>query len=192
MSSVLPFAKLSIDFDHIGMVEQLEKLLKLDWIEHVNTANYQGGWDVFPLRCLKENVDKHPILQSFAIETGDDWENLPNLEQSPALVQLINKLQCPVKAVRLMRLKAGAHIKPHRDHGLAIEQGEARLHITVSGGEGVTFKIQDQIVPMNTGGLWYINADMTHEVTNIGANDRINLVIDCLANDWLKERVNDT
>ena len=155
------------------------------WVDHVNKNDYQGGWDVLPLRCQRQHLHAHPILQGFAIAEGDDWENLPVLEQCPQIQHLLNQLQCPIKAARLMRLKAGAEIKPHRDHELSIEFGEARLHMPIHTSAAVSFLVDNNIIPMDAGELWYFNADHVHEVYNRGSEDRINLVIDCVANDWL-------
>jgi quercetin dioxygenase-like cupin family protein len=42
---------------------------------------------------------------------------------------------------------------------------------------------------MQEGELWYINADQVHWVENKGAEARINLVLDCVVNEQLKEQV---
>ena len=141
---------------------------------------------MLPLRCPRQHINAHPILQGFAIEGESEWSNLPLLDEWQALSGLLEDLECPVHAVRLMRLKAGARIKPHRDGGLAMEFGQARLHIPLSSNDGVRFKVGGRTVPMHRGELWYINADMEHEVCNSGSADRINIVIDCEVNDWLK------
>jgi hypothetical protein len=88
-----------------------------------------------------------------------------------------------------MRLKSQAYIKPHIDHGLAMEFGEARLHLPICGGEDVEFVVNDQQVPMQPGQLCYLNADQSHWVRNHGQHDRINLVIDCEVNIWLTKKI---
>jgi len=184
-----PFARLPQVFDNEAILRELQFFDRLEWTPHVNQANYSGGWDVVPLRCLDQHAEAHPILQSFAIEAGDDWCNLPLLERSPALKQLIDGLHCDIKAVRLMRLKAGAEIKPHRDRGLGLEFGEARLHLPLVTDDKVAFMVAGQRVPMQAGELWYIDADKTHSVSNNGDLDRVNLVIDCRAHAWLREQI---
>lgn len=159
------------------------------WVDHVNKNDYQGGWDVLPLRCQRQHLNAHPILQGFAIAEGDDWENLPVMVQCPEIQNLFNQLQCPIKAARLMRLKAGAEIKPHRDHELSIEFDEARLHVPIYISDAVEFFVNNKKIPMRAGELWYFNADQIHEVYNRGNEDRINLVIDCVANDWLYKQI---
>ncbi|MBY0420562.1 MAG: aspartyl/asparaginyl beta-hydroxylase domain-containing protein [Pararheinheimera sp.] len=171
------------------MRQELELLLQLQWYAHVNKRDYQGGWDVLPLRCASEHLNAHGILQSFAIYPSDDWSNLPQLEQSPALMRFIKELPYQVKSVRLMRLHSGAEIKPHRDHGLSLEHGEARLHLPLQTNDLLKFYVNQQQVPMQAGELWYINADQVHKVENKGSESRINLVLDCAVNDELKEQI---
>jgi len=172
-----------------GLQEDILKLLAQPWADHVNKNDYQGRWDVLPLRCLRQHVTAHIVLQSFAIAEDDKWEDLPVLDRCPAIQSLLNYLQCPIKSARLMRLTAGAQIKPHRDPGLCMEQGEARLHVPIQTSDSVCFIVDQKIIPMRAGELWYFNADQLHEVYNRGDEDRINLVIDCVVNDWLREKI---
>lgn len=186
----------AISFAHLACVVQLsalqrevEQLVQHPWVDHVNKNDYQGGWDVLPLRCQHQHVSAHPVLQGFAIADGDDWEDLPVLERCPAIKSIFNQFKCPIKAARLMRLTAGAEIRPHRDHGLSIEYGEARLHVPIHTSSEVSFFVDNKKIPMRAGELWYFNADQVHEVYNRGSEDRINLVIDCVANEWLCEQI---
>ena len=93
-------------------------------------------------------------------------------------------------SVRFLNLQAGSEIKPHRDRDLAFEMGEARIHFPVVTNEYVEFYIDHELVRMNEGECWYINANLEHKVANKGKTDRIHLVIDCEVNDWLKEVFN--
>ena len=187
--SAISFARLRHAENVAELQSEIINLLSHLWVDHVNTRDYLGGWDVLPLRCQRQHFNSHPLLQSFAIEEGEAWEDLPLLEQCPTIKNLLDYLQCPVKAVRLMRLKAGAEIKPHRDHELSIEFGEARLHMPIQTSDAVRFNVDNKIIPMCAGELWYFNADQVHEVYNRGSEDRINLVIDCMANEWLCEQI---
>ncbi len=193
-STTISFAKLASVASLAALQSEIESLLHVSseqnsWVDHVNKNDYSGGWDVLPLRCQRQHLDAHPILQGFAIAEGDDWENLPVMVQCPEIQQLLVQLQCPIKAARLMRLKAGAEIKPHRDHELSIEFGEARLHLPIHTSDAVSFFVNHKKIPMRAGELWYFNADQVHEVYNHGDEDRINLVIDCTVNDWLRAQI---
>lgn len=187
--AVVSFARLDGPVPLPALQAEVAALLGRDWIEHVNRNDYDGGWDVLPLRCQHEHLHAHPVLQGFAIQAGDHWQDLPVLDACPALRALLERLQCPLRSVRLMRLKAGAHIRPHRDHGLALEQGQARLHLPIETSDHIRFIVNGETVPMRAGELWYFNADQVHEVRNLGERDRINLVIDCVSNAWLAERI---
>lgn len=187
VATPVSFAQIPCVISLTALQLQVDGLLHGAWVEHVNNNDYSGGWDVLPLRCQRQHLHAHPILQGFSIANGDDWESLPLLAQLPEIECLFNQLQCPIKSARLMRLKAGAEIKPHRDHELSIEHGEARLHVPIHTSDAVSFVVDNKKIPMRAGELWYFNADQIHEVYNRGSEDRINLVIDCVANNWLCE-----
>jgi hypothetical protein len=186
---VISFARVACAVHLFALQREVDQLVQNPWVDHVNKNDYTGGWDVMPLRCQRQHVNAHPVLQGFAIADGDDWENLPVLTQCPTIESILNQLQCPIKAARLMRLKAGAEIKPHRDNELSVEFGEARLHVPIHTSADVSFIVNNQTIPMQAGELWYFNADQMHEVYNRGVEDRINLVIDCVANEWLCEQI---
>lgn len=186
---IISFSRLYGAMAVADLQREVTFLLTNQWVDHVNKNDYSGGWDLLPLRCRREFLDAHPVLQGFSIAAGDDWENMPILAQCPCIQSIFNKLLCPLKAARLMRLKAGAHIKPHRDPGLAMEFGEARLHVPIFTGDAVSFMVDGKKIPMNPGEIWYFNADQIHEVHNCGVEDRINLVIDCVVNDWLRTKI---
>ena len=188
-SLVISCAQVPCHVRLLAMQDELAQLMQQPWVDHVNRKDYSGGWDVLPLRCQRVHVDAHPVLQGFAIANGEDWQDLPVLITCPAIKAFLQTLKCPLKSVRLMRLKAGAEIKPHRDYGLSLEYGEARLHLPLQTSTKIRFLVNGQDVPMREGELWYINADQIHAVQNLGDEDRINLVIDCIANAWLQEQI---
>ncbi len=165
------------------------------WQSHVNHSCYTGHWDVLALRCPAKDLDSHPILQCFshedpALSRGDAWANLPLLEtRYPELSALFTKFKCPIKSIRFMRLHAGAKILPHCDDGVCLYAGEARLHIPIISSPDVNFNVAETEVPMREGELWYINAALKHRVTNTGNKERVHIVMDCVANHWLRNKV---
>lgn len=189
----IDFAQIHVPVCLPDIQEETRRLAEQgDWVAHVNQRDYSGGWDVLPLRCQRRHIHAYPVLQGFAIEEGSDWRDLPLMGSCPAITRFVNDLYCPLKAVRLMRLRPQAHIKPHRDSGLSIECGEARLHLPIQMSGDVSFTCNHRTVPMQEGELWYIDADREHAVYNHGIEDRINLVIDCAANEWLLEKIRST
>jgi hypothetical protein len=189
MPNIIYAAQLSTQIDVITLQKEVLSCLALDWVDHVNSACYNGSWDVLPIRTLTTHLDKHPILQSFNLEQTGDWVYLPIIRELPQIRRVIDWFQCDVEATRLMRIKPGAHIQPHQDKGLAMEYGSARFHIPICATEQVEFMVNDELVPMQNGELWYLNADATHSVKHVGNEDRINLVIDCKVNEWLRQKI---
>jgi len=189
MSDIIFSSKLSCIFNVKLLQQEVMLVLENNWVNHVNTKCYRGDWDVLPIRTLKQNLEQHPILQCFSLEEEGEWINLPLIDQLPEVRKVIEFFQCEVEAVRFMRLKPYAEIKPHQDKGLAMEYGSARFHLPIFAGEQVDFTVNEKLIPMKNGELWYINADAVHSVKHIGSEDRINLVIDCQVNHWLKQQI---
>lgn len=177
----------TVDID--ALQREILQLSEDQWIPHVNINGYSGQWDVLPLRCLQEHEFSHPILKSFAIEVGEQWCDLPILTQLSNVKNILAAIRCETQSVRLMRLHASAYIKPHRDAGLAIEYGAARLHMPIITDESVEFCVNEHLVKMRAGELVYINADQTHWVRNNSKNPRVHLVVDCKVNAWLLESI---
>jgi hypothetical protein len=183
-------SRLDIPVPIAALQDEVARQMAGSWLPHVNHGDYDGAWDVLPLRCQRRHVDAHPILQGFALsDPAQDWDDLPVLRTCPAIRQLLDRLACPLKSVRLMRLHAGASIRPHRDHGLHLGSGEARLHAPVWTHPDVHFYVAGQEVPMREGELWYFNADQEHAVVNHSRTARTHLVMDCVANPWLVRRI---
>jgi hypothetical protein len=88
--------------------------------------------------------------------------------------------------VRLLRLAAGSIIREHTDSSLGEEGGDVRLHIPVVTNPSVEFYLAGKRVPMQAGECWYLDLSLPHRVQNLGASERVHLVIDCVLNDWLR------
>ncbi len=182
----LPACKLHVLFDFIQIKDDVELASSLDWVDHVNSEVYDGSWSVFPLRCKRNHLSAHPVIQSFDIDTDGEWANMDVLGGMQGIKALIYKMKCPVRSVRLMRLSPGASIHEHRDEALSLEHGLARLHLPVISDQLVDFYVDGEIVPMEEGELWYMNADLPHAVINQSPRTRVHLVMDCEVNEWLK------
>ena len=153
-----------------------------EWQAHFNTAHYQGEWTVLALRAPG---GKDSIIPDLMGEQA--YADTTHMQHFPTVRQLVQSLKCPVLSVRFLNLKAGAVIKAHRDHELAFEKGEARLHFPIQTNANVAFYVEDTRVDMQAGTCWYINANLMHRVSNNGTTDRIHLVVDCQVNDWLRK-----
>lgn len=179
---MIRFASIPLPVD-ITSIQQEVLQLTSNWMPHLNKSHYTGHWDVTSLRSPGGTAGNSvPDVLS----PGQAFADTPLMQQCPAIHALIDSLHCEVMAVRLLNLKSGATIKPHRDFDLCFEKGEARLHIPVFTSNKVSFYSENELIPMQEGQCWYINANITHSVANNGDTDRIHLVIDCVVNDWVE------
>jgi len=175
---IIGFARLNINAPLIENIGSLNDL----WYPHFNKDGYEGDWNVLTLRSPGGNADN-----IFAELNGQNYyADTIQMKNFPSVKKLIDELKCEVMSVRFLNLKAGAVIKQHRDHELAFEKGEARLHFPITTNNEVEFYVNDLRVVMLPGECWYINANMPHRVANYGDTDRIHLVIDCKVNEWIK------
>ena len=173
--------RLPLRFDAPRMLAETEALAEGLWKDHYQERHYEGGWRALPLRSLGGRADD--ILIS-PVE-GAVYEDTPLLTACPYLREVLSAFRCPLQAVRLMKLDAGALIKPHRDNGLCVEQGQARFHIPVLTHPEVEFILDGERVDMAEGECWYLNFDLPHSVRNGSPVDRIHLVLDAEADPWL-------
>lgn len=180
---VIRVAQLDLAVD-AGALQSEVAALPDRWNPHFQTKHYDGEWTVLPLRTIAGRLDER---LPFPLAGGPaNYAATPLLDQCPEIGRFLNALGCPIMSARLLNLKRGAVIKPHRDPELAFESGEARLHVPIFTNPEVEFIIDNQRVVMDPGSCWYINANLTHSVHNRGSTDRIHLVVDCTVDDWLR------
>ena len=174
----LPFA-----FDPKLLRSDLEQLAPDDWTPHFNAHYYEGDWSGVALRSVGGRASQlYPDPQA-----EGSFVNTPILERCPNTQAVLALFQCPLRAVRFLRLAAGSTIREHRDYDLGYEEGQIRFHIPIITSADVVFFLDAQRIEMKEGECWYLDLSLPHWVENRGAVDRINLVIDCEANEWLRE-----
>lgn len=176
-------AHLPLSFDAARLQADLAAVEAMTWTDHFVRQNYEGQWDVLPLR--HQAGATHPIMQAYTPPDATDFVDAAILDRTPYFRNVLTAFLCPLKAVRLMRLTPGSRIKEHKDHDLAADWGQARVHVPVTTNPGVTFLLNRAPVAMEPGQAWYLRLSDPHEVTNDGETDRVHLVIDCDVNDWL-------
>jgi len=177
--------QLSVRFDPTRLHADLDKIVGSDYVPHFNTRTYEGDWSAVPLRSVGGRAD-HIYPDPTAKQAFADT---PLLERCSYIREVLAFFTCPQQAVRFLRLKAGSIVKPHRDYELGFADGEVRLHIPVRTHPDVIFLLDGKRVAMNEGECWYNDFNLVHSVENRGATDRVHLVIDCVVNDWLRERL---
>ena len=124
--------------------------------------------------------------EAYPDPTAVHWKDTALMARCPALADAVSRVRCTVNSARLMALGPGSLIREHRDHALGLADGAARLHLPVATGPGVTFMLAGKRVDMREGELWYLDFSQPHAVRNDGECERVHLVMDCPANDWLE------
>ena len=119
--------------------------------------------------------------------------NTPSLERSPYLKSIVEMFQehTTVTLVRALRLEKGNIVKEHRDVtlGLQVEKSVIRLTIPVIKEEKSLFYLNNKIVPMKPGECWYMRLTDPHQVINKSDRDRINITIDMIPNEWVRNLI---
>ena len=175
--------RLPLSFDPDRLVRDLEALSSVGWIAHFVKQNYEGDWDVIPLRGVAGAT--HPVQMIYADPTATAFQDTPMLASCAYFREVLAAFACEVQTVRLMRLTPGSVIKEHNDHDLGTETGMARVHIPITSNPGVAFELNRRRVVMAPGEAWYLRLSDPHRVANRGETDRVHLVADLVVNDWL-------
>jgi len=183
---MIRYAKLPLLFDAEAIQNELLRAGG-QWSSHLNTYHYTGSWTVLSLRSPGGRHD-NTVPELLGEATG--FIDTVHMNDFPSVKKMLGGFNCPIQSARFLNLQAGAIIKEHRDHQLAFEKGEARLHFPVITNPQVEFYCEHERIYLNEGQCWYLNANLPHRVSNLGSADRIHLVVDCTVNDWLANLIN--
>lgn len=178
---MLASLKLPFTFDAVRLKSDLALIQPNEWVRHFNQSIYEGDWSGVALRSVGGEAMK---LYPDPSATGQ-FADTPLLARCAYFQAVLATFECPLTAVRLLRLKAQSSIREHRDYRLGYEDGEVRLHIPIVTNPDVAFFLAGERVWMAEGECWYINVNLPHRVDNQSLTDRIHLVIDCVVNEWL-------
>ncbi len=184
--SIIKYLKLPFLFEPIKLQEATVALSSGYWQAHYQTLHYSGSWTAIPLRSTDGQADNIFINPG----KSNSYADTIFLKQSPYFKKVLSTFQCPLLAVRLLKLNAGASIKEHRDNDLFFEKGEIRIHIPIITNAGVEFYLDSERMDLQEGSCWYMNFNLLHAIQNNGNTDRIHLVIDAQVNNWVKELFN--
>jgi hypothetical protein len=176
---------LPLALDPTRLARDLTALASVEWTEHFVRQNYTGNWSAIPLRA-KAGV-RHPIMMIASDPSATAFEDTPLLQSSPYFREILASFHCPLCTVRLMRLGPGSRIHEHSDLDLSVEDGSVRLHVPIVTNPQVSFVLNGSPVDMRPGSAWYLRLSDPHSAFNGGESDRVHLVIDAIADDWMKD-----
>ncbi|WP_298883855.1 aspartyl/asparaginyl beta-hydroxylase domain-containing protein [uncultured Polaribacter sp.] len=146
-----------------------------------------------PAHLVDTSLPFPPPAKDYADGSWTKWLNTNSLEKSPYLKSIIEKFQkyTSVTLVRLLRLAPNSEVKEHTDPtlGLEIEKSVIRLTIPILNNDKMVFNLNKTPVNMKPGECWYLDLTKPHEVLNNVNEERINLTIDMIPNDWLRELI---
>ena len=182
--------KLPLSFDPGPIVEEVCKAeSKSAWIDHwADSTAIPGTWVFIPLVASPGDLPG-----AIASERERALRSMPILAELPHTRNIIDSFHTEVLRARLMKLKAGAVIKEHRDFAYfggqrwSFERGRIRVHIPIITGANVFWMLSGKRIDMKAGEAWYVNVCMPHSVENRGDTDRIHLVIELEVNEWVRK-----
>ena len=173
--------RLALRFDAAALAADAAGFAAHEWIPHFNVHHHDGGWSGIALRAPGGDPAKLYPDPDAALP----YAQTPHLARCPAVRAVLAALRCPVGSVRFLRLAPGSCIRDHRDYDLSFADGELRLHVAVTTHPDVEFVLAGERIEMSPGECWYLNVNERHRVVNRSAGDRVHLVIDCVADEWL-------
>jgi len=171
------FYQLPLTYDLDRLMGDLSAIQDSDWIPHFG-INYEDGWSGVSLKSTDGSAS--------SLEPGSEYLDTPILERCPYFREILNSFQAPLKRCRLLKLSAGSVIKEHIDPGTGECQSVVRLHIPIVTSPQVSFYSNGKRVIMEPGYLYFVDTSYPHAVFNASTIDRVHLVIDCEANDWVR------
>lgn len=164
-----------------AMLAEAQAFPQSAWIGHFNQEYHDGGWRGIALRA----PGGAPGFLHYGQAQDPPYQDTLNLDRCPVITQVLAGFHTPLKAVRLLSLAPGSHIREHCDDGLGYADGEVRLHIPLSTNPQVEFYLESRRVLMAPGELWYMDFSRPHRLNNLGESERIHLVIDCVVTPWV-------
>lgn len=179
--------KLPFTFDVDKMLEETEAL-KLRHFEYYEAIQLRA-----PAHLIDPSLPIPPPADDYADGSWTDWMDTNDLKKSPYLQSVIKTFSdhTDVTLVRLLRLAPHSVVAEHRDMTLAleVERSVIRLTIPIQNNDKVEFYLNNSLVPMANGECWYLKLNDPHRVINNGDEERINLTIDMIPNEWVREMI---
>src|SRR5258705_5880501 len=104
---MIKYLQLPFHFDVKKMQEELLQMDSAAWQLHYQKKHYEGDWSALPLRSVRG--DAVNIIVS--PENNPEYKDTVFLDNSIYFKEVLSSFKCPLLAVRLLKLNAGAVIK---------------------------------------------------------------------------------
>lgn len=137
------------------------------WLRYNDAEPYRNGtrpWSAF-------NEPHFPV-----------W--YPAIAYLPAVRPLVHYLMARCEAVAvggvlITRIAPGGSIEPHADRGWHPEYYNCKLYAVLQTSDKCVNRVEDEVVRMKAGDVWFFDNTREHEVINQGTDERITLIV-CL------------
>lgn len=170
--------------EHKDLWDQFTQRQDLEGSPHSETKTIFVRW------CANQSVDA-AFNEIPAI-------NYPAFTDLPAVWPLIKKIEEAVGSkslgrVLIVKMVGNSKIDRHADEGAYSDHYE-RFHLVLESNGEVYFSVDGvdgvvEYVNMKKGELWWFNHKQPHWVYNYSNEDRIHLILDCVAPRYRTERV---
>ncbi|GAB7257534.1 aspartyl/asparaginyl beta-hydroxylase domain-containing protein [uncultured Polaribacter sp.] len=178
---------LPLTFNTEKLIQEAKKLCNENFV-YYNVIQLRA-----PAHIVDSSIPFPTPAKDYADGSWTKWLNTDSLEKSPYLKSIIEKFQknTTVTLVRLLRLAPYAEVKEHTDPtlGLTVEKSVIRITIPILNNDKMIFNLNKTPVKMKPGECWYLDLTKPHQITNNCNEERINLTIDMIPNDWLKNLI---
>jgi hypothetical protein len=166
-------------FDPVPIAKELENTVLWNWMNirrlNLKTDHYQ----VEDIILRYQKVTFPCLMEDFY----EDMECVDYFVQGrfPKTLFTIAKLFLDKEIGRIViaKLKAGAHITPHKDEGKYCEAHD-RYHLPIITNDRVFVTSNNETIHMPIGTIWWFDNKKVHEVINKGSEDRVHIIVDIL------------
>lgn len=173
--------RLATGFDVEGLVRGVDAVRDDEW-QYILHEEEWSSWTGVSLLSHDGKVS--------TLGEGPSYVETDLVRRTDAFRGLLDFFRCPLRRVRVLKLKAGGgRIHEHSDELPPGGPTLARLQLPLVGAEATEFTSEGIRVPMACGELWYVDVTRLHSVVNRGTVDRTSVVIDCEVNGWLEQLI---
>lgn len=172
----------SFSFFNLGVISDLETLQSIvvsfseeEWLKYA-ARKRRGG-------IAAENTDTIPLLYNLNQNSSEPIEHeyfhiFKSFIDQVALLSEQNNFGSDVQQAMVTRLKSRTSIGRHMDKGPMTAKNH-RIHVPIFTNKECIFTVGDESLSLESGDIWIIdNVGKYHSVANMGATDRVHLIID--------------
>lgn len=105
-----------------------------------------------------------------------EWYALPQVR--PIVMGLLARVEgVRLGGVMITKIPPGGKILPHADEGWHAKYYNTKLYVVLQTNPQCINRVEDDVVAMAPGEVWFFDNTKEHEVINDGPDDRITLII---------------